>query len=138
NIGLNVVTERFAYVNGATGLVANANAPVGLDSLVSTTVIPIPALGYVVGLRSWLTQVPSAGTWNVQVSQGPMGGGIASIVSAGGLIKITTTNPNGLYTGQQVVIAGVTGTTEANGTWIVTPIIDADGYRDEKVFTLNG
>jgi hypothetical protein len=41
-----------------------------------------------------------------------------------GLIRITTGAAHGRTTGDKVFISGVTGTTEANGGWIVT-VIDA-------------
>jgi hypothetical protein len=39
-----------------------------------------------------------------------------------GLIRITTGSAHGRTTGNKVFISGVTGTTEANGGWIVTVI----------------
>ena len=39
-----------------------------------------------------------------------------------GLIRLTVGNTSGIATGSVVVIAGVTGLTEANGTWTVTVI----------------
>ncbi len=38
------------------------------------------------------------------------------------LIRITTSANHNLTTGEQVIISGVTGTTEANGTWTVTKV----------------
>ncbi len=46
-------------------------------------------------------------------------------------IQITTVSANGLVTGQTVVISGVTGNTNANGTFVITRI-------DSTNFTLNG
>ncbi|MBI4485601.1 MAG: HYR domain-containing protein [Acidobacteria bacterium] len=39
-----------------------------------------------------------------------------------GLIRITTLTPHGFLTGNFVVITGVLGTTEANGTWQITTV----------------
>ena len=44
-----------------------------------------------------------------------------------GLIRITTATPHHLSTGWTVTITGVVGTTEANGTWVVT-VIDATHF----------
>lgn len=41
-----------------------------------------------------------------------------------GLIRLTVASTTGLTTGQTKVVSGVTGTTEANGTWLLT-VIDA-------------
>jgi hypothetical protein len=57
--------------------------------------------------------------------------GIVNATSSAGLIKITTAAAHGLTTGNQVQIYGVTGTTEANGTWTIT-------FVDATNFTLQG
>ena len=50
---------------------------------------------------------------------GAVGGGVSAAVSGtGSTVKLTTTNPHGLTSGAVVTVASVTGTTEANGTWI--------------------
>ncbi len=50
-------------------------------------------------------------------------GSISGAASNGsGLVRITTNAPNTLVTGDTVVIAGIVGTTEANGGWIVTVV----------------
>jgi hypothetical protein len=49
---------------------------------------------------------------------------ISNVTNAGGLCRVTST-AHGLITGFTVVVAGVVGTTAANGTWTVT-VIDAD------------
>lgn len=46
---------------------------------------------------------------------------ITGAASHGGLIQLTVNTTN-IITGNTVVVAGVTGTTEANGTWVVTVI----------------
>jgi surface protein len=45
---------------------------------------------------------------------------VSSAQSNGGLIQITTGAAHGRTTGDKVFITGVTGTTEANGGWLVT------------------
>ena len=60
-----------------------------------------------------------------------IGGGVSGCVTSTGLIKVSTTNAHGLSTGDYVYIYGVTGTTEANGTWKVT-------YVAANSFTLQG
>lgn len=42
-----------------------------------------------------------------------------------GLVRVTTASAHGLSTGSTVIISGVTGTTEANGTWEITTISPA-------------
>lgn len=42
--------------------------------------------------------------------------------NGGGLIRVTTSAPTVLATGDRVIINSVTGTTEANGAWIITLI----------------
>jgi hypothetical protein len=44
---------------------------------------------------------------------------ITAVVSAGGLIEITTATNHGMQTGDLVLVAGVQGTVEANGTGMV-------------------
>jgi hypothetical protein len=43
---------------------------------------------------------------------------------AGGVVRLTVASTAAMTTGQQGLVQGVTGTTEANGTWILT-VIDA-------------
>ncbi len=57
----------------------------------------------------------------------PTTGSVSNATSDGGLIKITTSANHGLLTGMQITISGVTGTTEANGTWTITKI-DATNF----------
>ena len=49
-----------------------------------------------------------------------VGGGIASITESGTTATVTTNSPNGLLTGQAVVIAGITDVPAYNGTATVT------------------
>lgn len=51
---------------------------------------------------------------------------IADVISNGvpGLIRIQTTVPHNFTTGQRVSVAGVGGTVEANGIWVITVISD--------------
>lgn len=52
-----------------------------------------------------------------------IGSGVNGAVNNGvGLIRITTTNAHDLSLNDYVTISGVTGTVEANGGWLVTPI----------------
>lgn len=55
---------------------------------------------------------------------------VSTCAALGGLVEVTTTAAHGLTTGWVVTIAGVTGTTEANGTWPVTVV-------DSTHFTIN-
>lgn len=56
---------------------------------------------------------------------------INAVTSSGGLIKIGTSTSHLFATGDIVTIIGVTGTTEANGTWAISVV-------DATHFTLNG
>ena len=57
-----------------------------------------------------------------------VGGGIAiSAATAATPIKITTASAHGLSTGGRVVIGGVAGGSEANGTWTVD-VVDATNF----------
>ena len=56
---------------------------------------------------------------------------VTGTATAGGLVKVTTGAAHGLSTGDVVYLAGVGGTTEANGAWPVT-------YVDATHFTLDG
>lgn len=47
---------------------------------------------------------------------------IGDVFSAAGVIRIKTAVPHGIETGHEVLINGVTGTSEANGRWIVSVI----------------
>jgi hypothetical protein len=55
---------------------------------------------------------------------------VSGATSAAGLVKIATSVPHGLLTGDMLQISGVTGTVEANGQWVATKV---DGTH----FTLN-
>lgn len=78
------------------------------------------------GIPGVYNQAPQRQSPSIQV-----GGGVASCVSAGGLIKVFTNVAHGLNTGNLVAIAGVTGTTEANSGWQIT-------VTDAFSFTLDG
>jgi len=62
-------------------------------------------------------------------------GSINGAVTDGGLIKITSTANHNLLTGDSITITGVTGTTEANGTWTVTKIDATHFDLQTSVFT---
>ena len=59
-----------------------------------------------------------------------------------GLIRVTTSTNHGLTTGDCINIAGVLGTTEANGDWVVTVIdvtnIDLQGSTFTNAYTSGG
>jgi len=55
---------------------------------------------------------------------------ITNVENSGGLVRITAAS-HGLSTGDEVIIAGVAGTTEANGYWTVT-------VTSSSQFTLDG
>lgn len=78
------------------------------------------------GTISNIVQYISAGT----TMTAPTTSSISGAVSDGGLIEITDVG-HGYSTNDVLTIAGVVGTTEANGAWVVT-VLDADHY------TLNG
>lgn len=48
--------------------------------------------------------------------------------NGGGLIRVTTAAAHGMATGDGVTIAGVTGTTEANGEWAAVTVISATTF----------
>jgi hypothetical protein len=56
---------------------------------------------------------------------------VSGTASLGGLVEITTSGAHGYSTGDVVVVASVTGTTEANGCWAITVV-------DTTHFTLAG
>jgi hypothetical protein len=92
-----------------------------------------PAAGFISGAPG-VTKVPVATDEVVILSSSTNNGGIqyvANTTNNGGLIEIQTVSANAFITGNTVTIAGVTGTTEANGTWVITKI-------DTTHFTLNG
>lgn len=49
---------------------------------------------------------------------------VSNCVTAGGLVKVTFASPHGLADDDAIYIAGVSGTTEANGPWLVD-VVDA-------------
>lgn len=53
-------------------------------------------------------------------------GTVTGAASGSGLVRIASTG-HGLQTGDRVKIAGVTGTTEANGTWTVS-VVDSSHF----------
>lgn len=60
---------------------------------------------------------------------------ILSITASSTLIKIATNGVHGLSTGDKVIIAGVTGTTEANGYWTITVTSTTEFTLDGSVHT---
>lgn len=70
------------------------------------------------------TLTPSAATGiGITITTGPIGTITGTADNGVGLIRITD-NAHGYSDGIQLVISGVTGTTEANGTWTITVITD--------------
>lgn len=63
-------------------------------------------------------------------NQAAVGGGITAATNASPIV-VTTTNPHTLVSGDSVVIAGVVGNTNANGTFIITK-------TGASTFSLNG
>ncbi len=60
---------------------------------------------------------------------------ITGTANAGGLIEITTSGAHSLTTGQYVIVYGVAGTTEANGTWKLTTTAANKFTLDGSTFT---
>lgn len=59
-----------------------------------------------------------------------------------GLIRLTVNTTSGMITGQQVTVADVVGTTEANGNWSVTVVslteLDLDGSTFANAYVSGG
>jgi hypothetical protein len=69
---------------------------------------------------------------NLERPYGPVSAIINGASNNGsGLIRISTSQPHGLFTGYKVTIASVGGVTNANGTWVVT-------YESDTTFDLQG
>lgn len=79
------------------------------------------------------TLTPSAATGVTSILAGPSVT-ITNATSATGKIKIEAI-AHGYTTGDPIYIAAVTGTTEANGTWIVTVVDDDNVILDGSTFT---
>lgn len=47
---------------------------------------------------------------------------VTGAAASGGLIRLAITSTRGIFSGSTMVVSGVVGTTEANGTWVVTVI----------------
>jgi hypothetical protein len=56
---------------------------------------------------------------------------VVNCTSSGGLIEVQVASATGVTSGAAVTLSGVLGTTEANGTWVLTVV-------DATHFTLNG
>lgn len=52
-----------------------------------------------------------------------------------GLIRVTTTTNHEMATGMKTTISGVVGTTEANGTWLITRVSDTTFDLDNSAFS---
>lgn len=71
--------------------------------------------------RGW-TLTPGAATGSTTVTTGATVAVSGAADNGSGLVRITTGSAHGFSTGERVGIAGVTGTTEANGSWTITVI----------------
>ncbi len=60
---------------------------------------------------------------------------ILTVTASSTLIKITTNGVHGLSNGDKVIIAGVTGTTEANGFWTITSTGSSEFTLDGSIHT---
>lgn len=65
---------------------------------------------------------PGATTGSTTLTIGSAGNVTGAVNNGSGLIRITTSTSSIFGTGARVYVSGVTGTTEANGTWTVTRI----------------
>lgn len=65
---------------------------------------------------------PGATTGSTTLTIGSAGNVTGAVNNGSGLIRITTSTSDIFGTGARVYVSGVTGTTEANGTWTVTRI----------------
>jgi len=67
---------------------------------------------------------------------------VTGTANSGGLVRLTTSGAHGLITGATVIVSGIVGTTEANGTWVVTKIdathIDLVGTTYANAYTSGG
>ena len=87
-------------------------------SYVNTTTFDLVGSAYANGWTSGGTAVKEIGYY------------VTGCLSSAGLVKVEVPNHN-FETGDMVTVADVTGTTEANGTWIITKV-------DDNNFTLQG
>lgn len=81
--------------------------------------------------------------WAGYVSQGIFGYGLTWTVSGcanngAGLIRVSTSTEHSLSNGDLVKISGVTGTTEANGVWMVSNTYNWDAGGTDAYFDLVG
>lgn len=75
-----------------------------------------------------------ANTASLTVPPSTVIGSVTGTANLGGVIKVTVTT-HGLSTGATVFLAGVGGTVEANGAWVIT-VVDANHFTlDGSVFT---
>ncbi len=103
----------------------NGNAPIG---------------GLIDGQRYYVEYVDARTIrLNILVTDGAVTG---AADNGGGLIRIETASTANLATGEQVSIAGVTGTTEANGTWTITVVdpthFDLQGSTFANAYSAGG
>lgn len=151
---VNDASTHFNFVNAVTGLVApnptygiasasgqattiaagsnGATLPQAIINVLSTTGFPSAGTIYVASTAG-VQVVAYTGVSGGNQFTGCTGGtGTLSTGGTvfGGLISVTTSQANVLATGDQVVISGVLGDTNANGTWTITVV-------DTSHFTLN-
>lgn len=60
---------------------------------------------------------------------------ITNVLDVGGVIRVQFDRAHGLSTGRRVFIEGVVGTTEANGSWVITSISTTVIQLDGSTFT---
>ena len=133
NIVVPAVSVQVVIGPASTGPVATILSTRSPSTIQSTNGYgPMPeyaALAALNGGTMLLLRSATTTPGSVNGSATAIGGGVSGAASGtGGLVKITTTSAHGLITGDVVTIASVTGTTEANGTWIVGTIVDSTDF----------
>jgi len=90
--------------------------------------------------KDTLTSPVISGGYNWTITDGLLT--VSGTSNNGGLIRVTTTAAHGFITGNSVYIYGVNGTTNANGTWIVTvvntTVIELQGSTYNAAWTSGG
>ena len=126
-----VASSDTTALNGGVAILLNQFGT-GFGTAIQTDVIPGTGLNSVVA-----DDVNGDGVADVVVGTTlpVLDGNIQFVSNSGGLVQINTSVNNGLVTGEQVVITGVTGVgglpAAADGTWTITVI-------NPNSFTLNG
>lgn len=79
-------------------------------------------LAYNSGTKTLTATVISGVTTVATVDAAINGLTITNVANALGVIRITTSTPHGMITGEYIEISGVVGTVEANGTWAILSV----------------